>query len=178
MSDNKKWYVVHTYSGYEYKAKVSLDERIKMLGKEALFGDIIVPSEKYVEVKKGERTTLERKIFPGYILVNMELNDDSWHVVKDTPKITGFVGGKTSPSILSDNEVKEITNQMKEGGLKPKPKVMFEEGESVRVIDGPFSNFNGVIDEVKADKGKLRILVNIFGRSTPVELDFGQVEKN
>jgi transcriptional antiterminator NusG len=174
----KQWYVVHTYSGYEYKAKISLEERIKALKKEDLFGEIIVPSEKYVEVVKGEKTTSERKIFPGYILVNMELNDDAWHVVKDTPKVTGFVGGKTSPPVLSDEEVKEITNQMKEGGIKPKPKVMFEEGESIRVTDGPFTNFNGVIDEVKADKGKLRILVNIFGRATPVELEFGQVEKN
>lgn len=175
---SKKWYVVHTYSGYEYKAKISLEERIKMLKKDEFFGEIIVPSEKYIEVKKGERITSERKIFPGYILVNMDLNDESWHVVKDTPKVTGFVGGKTTPPIITDEEVREITNQMKEGGLKPKPKVMFEEGESVRVIDGPFSNFSGVIDEVKADKGKLRILVNIFGRSTPVELEFGQVEKN
>ncbi|MFC1856291.1 transcription termination/antitermination protein NusG [Thermodesulfobacteriota bacterium] len=174
----KKWYVVHTYSGYEYKAKISLEERIKTLHMEELFGEIVVPSEKYMEVVKGERTTSERKIFPGYILINMELNDDSWHIVKDTPKITGFVGGKTTPPMLSDAEVMEITNQMKEGGTKPKPKVMFEEGESVRVTDGPFSNFNGVIDEVKADKGKLRILVNIFGRATPVELEFGQVEKN
>jgi len=174
----KKWYVVHTYSGYEYKAKISLEERIRTLKKEELFGEIVVPSEKYVEVKKGEKTTSERKIFPGYILVNMELNDDAWHIVKDTPKITGFVGGKTTPPVLSDDEVKAITNQMKEGGMRPKPKVLFEEGESVRVIDGPFSNFNGVIDEVKGDKGKLRILVNIFGRATPVELEFGQVEKN
>lgn len=174
----KKWYVVHTYSGYEYKAKVSLEERIRLLQKEELFGDIIVPAEKYVEVVKGEKKTSSRKIFPGYILVNMELNDDAWHVVKDTPKITGFVGGKTEPPVLSEEEVLEITSQMKEGVGKPKPKIMFQEGESVRVTDGPFTNFNGVIDEVNADKGKIRILVNIFGRATPVELEFGQIEKN
>ncbi len=174
----KQWYIVHTYSGYEYKAKISLEERIKTLNKEELFGEIIVPSEKYVEVVKGERKTSERKIFPGYILVNMELNDDAWHIVKDTPKVTGFVGGKTTPPVLSDEEVKVITNQMKEGVGKPKPKVLFMEGESIRVTDGPFTNFNGVIDEVNADKGKLRILVNIFGRATPVELEFNQVEKN
>ena len=174
----KKWYVVHTYSGYEQKAKISLDERIKTLKKDELFGEIIVPSEQYVEIVKGEKKTSSRKIFPGYILINMELNDEAWHIVKNTPKITGFVGGKTSPPILSDDEVQKITKQMQEGGIKPKLKVMFEEGESVRVVDGPFTNFNGVIDEIKPDKGKLRILVNIFGRATLVELAFNQVEKN
>jgi transcriptional antiterminator NusG len=140
-------------------------------------GEVLVPAEKVVELVKGQKKTSSRKFFPGYILVNMELNDDTWHIVKSTPKVTGFVGGATNPPPISDEEVREITQQMEEGAARPKPKVLFEAGESVKVIDGPFQDFNGVVEEVKADKGKLRVLISIFGRATPVELDFVQVEK-
>ncbi|MFQ5901733.1 MAG: transcription termination/antitermination protein NusG [Thermodesulfobacteriota bacterium] len=174
----KNWYVVHTYSGYENKVKIALEGRIKMLGKEEYFSEILVPTEQVIEMVKGQKKTSSRKFFPGYILVNMELNDETWHVVKDTPKVTGFVGGATSPPTISEDEVKRITSQIAEGVSRPKPKVLFEEGERVRVIDGPFVNFNGIVDEVKPEKGKLKVLVSIFGRSTPVELDFIQVEKS
>jgi transcriptional antiterminator NusG len=173
----KNWYVVHTYSGYEQKAKAALEERIKALGKEKDFGDVLVPAEKVVELVKGRKKTSSRMFFPGYILVNMELNDETWHIVKSTPKVTGFVGGSTQPAPISEREVREITDQMAEGAVRPKPKVLFESGEHVKVIDGPFQDFNGVVEEVKPDKGKLRVLISIFGRATPVELDFVQVEK-
>jgi len=171
------WYVVHTYSGYEHKAKAALEERIRALGKQEHFGDILVPAEKVVELVKGRKKTSSRKFFPGYILVNMELNDETWHIVKSTPKVTGFVGGTTQPAPISEAEVREITHQMEEGAVRPKPKVLFENGEHVKVVDGPFQDFNGVVEEVKPDKGKLRVLISIFGRATPVELDFVQVEK-
>jgi transcriptional antiterminator NusG len=174
----KNWYVVHTYSGYEHKAKAALEERVRALGKQDLFGPILVPAEKVVELVKGRKKTSSRKFFPGYILVNMELNDETWHIVRSTPKVTGFVGGATQPAPISEEEVREITDQMAEGAARPKPKVLFEAGESVKVIDGPFQDFNGVVEEVKPDKGKLRVLISIFGRATPVELDFVQVEKN
>ncbi len=173
----KQWYVVHTYSGYENRAKASLEQRIKEEGKSDLFGEILVPSEKVVEVVKGEKRTSSRKFFPGYILVQMELNDDTWYVVKNTPKITGFVGGSTRPPAIPDEEVAKIKGQVEEGQVHPKPKFEFSRGEQVKVIDGPFSNFSGIVDEVNQDKGKLRVLVSIFGRSTPVELEFFQVEK-
>ncbi len=173
----KQWYVVHTYSGYENRAKASLEQRIKEEGKSDLFGEILVPSEKVVEVVKGEKRTSSRKFFPGYILVQMELNDDTWYVVKNTPKITGFVGGSTRPPPIPDEEVAKIKGQVEEGQVHPKPKFEFSRGEQVKVIDGPFSNFSGIVDEVNQDKGKLRVLVSIFGRSTPVELEFFQVEK-
>lgn len=173
----KKWYVVHTYSGYENKVKQALDEKVKSSGKQDLFGEILVPSEKVVEMVKGVKRTTSRKFFPGYILINMELNDETWHLVKGIPKVTGFVGGQEAPPTVSDDEVKKITRQMEEGAVRPKPKVLFGRGENIRVIDGPFTNFNGIVEEVKPDKGKLRVLVSIFGRATPVELDFGQVEK-
>jgi transcriptional antiterminator NusG len=171
------WYVVHTYSGYENKAKAALEEAIRSSGKEKLFSEILVPAEDVVEIAKRGKKTSKRKLFPGYILVKMELNEESWHLVKNTPKITGFVGGSTNPPCVPEEEVKKITAQIDEGALRPKPKVLFEEGENVRVIDGPFANFNGIVEEVKPEKGKLKILVSIFGRSTPVELEFGQVEK-
>jgi transcriptional antiterminator NusG len=173
----KKWYVVHTYSGYEHKAKAALEERIRALGRTEEFGDVLVPAEKVVELVKGRKKTSSRKFFPGYILVNMALNDETWHVVKATPKITGFVGDARNPSPISENEVRDITQQMAEGAARPKPKVQFEAGESVKVIDGPFQDFNGVVEDVKAEKGKLRVLISIFGRATPVELDFVQVER-
>lgn len=173
----KQWYVIHTYSGYEMKAKQNLEESISKLGKEDLFGEVLVPTENVVEMVKGKKRETKRKFFPGYILVNMELTDESWYIVKNTPKITGFVGGGTTPPPIPEAEVKRITQQIEEGSLKPKPKAVFERGESVRIIDGPFTSFNGVVDEVKPEKGKLRVSVSIFGRATPVELDFTQVEK-
>ena len=172
------WYVVNTYSGYENRAKKNLEERIRSLGKGEFFSEILVPTETVVELVKGKRKTSQRKIFPGYILVKMELNEETWHIVKDTPKITGFAGDGTKPIPISGKEVEGILSQMKEGVSKAKPKVSFSIGDSVRVIDGPFANFIGTIEEVKPEKRKLKVLVSIFGRATPLELDFIQVEKN
>lgn len=174
----KRWYGVHTYSGFENKVKLNLEERIRALGFEEFFGEVLIPSETVVELKNGERKTSTRKFFPGYILVQMELNSETWHVVKDTPKVTGFVGGGIAPPAIPDEEVAKITQRMEEGVERPKPKVAFEVGETVRVIDGPFLNFTGVVEDVKPDKGKLKVMVSIFGRVTPVELEFIQVEKN
>ncbi len=173
-----KWYVVHTYSGYENKVKTALDERVKSLAKEEFFSEVLVPSENVVELVRGEKKTSLRKYFPGYILVKMDLNNETWNIVNNTPKVTGFIGGKNKATVISDEEVAKILGQMEEDEHRPKPKYSFEKGESVRVVDGPFINFSGVVDEVKADKGKLRVLVSIFGRPTPVELDFIQVDKN
>ena len=175
---SKEWYVVHTYTGYEMKAKQNLEDRVKQLAKEDLFGEILVPTENIVELVKGKKKESKRKFFPGYILVNMELNEETWYIVKNTPKITGFVGGGMTPPPIPEGEVKRITQQIAEGSLKPKPKADFEKGESVRIIDGPFTTFNGTVEEVRPEKGKLRVSVSIFGRSTPVELDFTQVEKS
>lgn len=179
MADGKKWYVVHTYSGFENKAKKSLEEKIRMEGLQDQFGEILIPMEQVVEMHKGEKKTSRRKIFPSYMLVQMEMNDRTWHLVKNTPKVTGFVGAahNQQPPPITDAEVQKLTTQMSEGTLKPKPKVDFEEGDTVRVIDGPFANFNGSVEEVNPDKGRLKVLVSIFGRATPVELDFMQVEK-
>ncbi|MDH4227796.1 MAG: transcription termination/antitermination protein NusG [Deltaproteobacteria bacterium] len=174
---SKKWYVVHTYSGYENRVKTSIEEKVRLLGKESMFGDILVPTEKVVDMVKGVKRTASRKFFPGYILVNMELTDETWHLIKGIPKVTGFVGGAKTPPPISDEEVKKISVQMEEGAVRPKPKVLFSEGENIRVIDGPFTNFTGIVEEVKPEKGKLKVLVSIFGRATPVELDFVQVEK-
>lgn len=172
------WYVVHTYSGFEQKAKLALEDRVKSLKKEEFFSEVLVPSESVVEMKKGVKKTTSRKFFPGYILVKMELNDGTWHLVKNTPKITGFVGNSTNPPIVPEEEVSRITRQIDEGTLRPKPKTVFEKGESVRVVEGPFSTFNGMVEEVNPEKHRLKVLVTIFGRSTPIELDFMQVEKN
>jgi len=174
----QKWYVVHTYSGFENRAKQNLEERVKNLGKGDYFSNRLVNTETVVELVKGTKKTSQRKIFPGYILVQMELNEETWHIVKDTPKITGFAGDSTKPIPISEKEVEEIMSSMKEGVAKAKSKVSFNVGDSVRVIDGPFVNFIGTIEEVKPEKRKLKVLVSIFGRSTPVELDFIQVEKN
>lgn len=171
-----KWYGVHTYSGFENKVKLSLQERVKNLGLEEYFGEILIPSETVVELKKGEKRTSSRKFFPGYILVNMDLNDETWHAVKETSKVTGFVGGN-NPVAIPDEEVSKITRRIEEGAEKPRPKVLFEVSETVRDIDGPFLNFSGVVEDVKPDKAKLRVMVSIFGRATPVELEFMQVEK-
>jgi transcriptional antiterminator NusG len=170
-----KWYVVHTYSGYENRVKQSLLERIESSGMKDSFADILIPEEDVVELISGEKKTSKRKFFPGYILVQMEMNDQTWHIVKDTPKVTSFIGSKDKPSPISDKDVELLKTRIDEGTLKPKPKFKFEEGDHVRIIDGPFTNFDGVIDEVKPEKGKLRVIVSIFGRSTPVELDFIQV---
>lgn len=174
---SKKWYGVHTYSGFENKVRLNLLERVKNEGMEDFFEEILIPSETVVELKKGEKRTSSRKFFPGYILIRMELTDETWHIVKETSKVTGFVGGNT-PFPISDEEVGKISRRMVEGAEKPRPKVQFEVGETVRVVDGPFLNFSGVVEDVKPDKGKLRVTVTIFGRATPVELEFMQVEKN
>jgi len=173
----KQWYIVHTYSGFEHKVKAALEERIKSAGKEALFGRILVPTERVIELVKGERRSSSRKFYPGYIVVQMELNDETWHLVRHTPKVTGFIGSKDKPIPLTDQEAEAIIQQMEEGAQKPKPKYQFEKGDEVRVIDGPFASFNGIVDQVIPEKGKVRVLVSIFGRSTPVELDFMQVNR-
>jgi transcription termination/antitermination protein NusG len=171
------WYVVHTYSGFEHKARLALLDRIKNHRMDQYFGDVIVPEENVVELIKGQKRTTKRRFFPGYIFVKMVLTDESWHIVKDTPKVTGFVGDKVKPSPVPESEVMKMTRQIAEGENKPRPRVSFSEGENVRVVDGPFANFNGLIEEVNYEKAKVKVLVSIFGRSTPVELDFIQVEK-
>jgi transcriptional antiterminator NusG len=175
----KKWFAVHTYSGYENKAKKSLEDKIRMEGLGDYFGEILIPVEQVVEMVKGERKTTKRKLMPGYILVQMEMNDRTQHLVKNTPKVTGFVGAVQGqdPVPMREAEVQRLTSQITEGILKPKPKVQFEEGDNVRVIDGAFTNFSGSVEEVNPEKGRLKVLVSIFGRATPVELDFMQVEK-
>ncbi len=174
-----KWYVVHTYSGYENRVEHTLRERIRQFGAESDFSEILVPKE--TDAERGpDRRGPPRKFFPGYIFVKMNLTTETWHIVSDTPRVSGFVGGGKTPGSVRpvpEREVLRITNQMQEGTSRPAPKQRFDEGETVRVTDGPFANFNGTVDEVNADKGKLRVLVSIFGRATPVELDFSQVEK-
>ena len=173
-----RWYVVHAYSNFENKVKLSLIERVKRYGMEDYFGEILVPTEEVVEMKEGQQRRSERKFFPGYVLVQMEMNDDTWHLIKDTPKVLGFIGGTSDrPAPITEREADAILNRVQEGVDKPKPKVLFEPGEVVRVTDGPFNDFNGVVEEVNYEKSKLRVAVSIFGRSTPVELEFGQVEK-
>ena len=174
----KRWYVVHAYSGFESTVKRSLQERIERAGMQDLFGDILVPTEEVVEMRGGAQRRSERKFFPGYVLVHMEMTDDAWHLVKDVPKVMGFSGGTGDrPAPISDKEAEAILQRMQEGVEKPKPKVLFEPGEVVRVIDGPFNDFNGVVEEVDYDKSRLKVSVLIFGRSTPVDLEFSQVEK-
>ncbi len=174
----KRWYVVHAYSGFENRVKQSLKERIERAGMQDKFGEILVPTEEVVEMREGQKRKSERKFFPGYVLVQMEMDDDTWHLVKDVPKVLGFIGGSSDrPAPISDREADAILQRVQEGAEKPRPKVLFEPGEVVRVIDGPFNDFNGVVEEVNYEKSKLRVAVLIFGRSTPVELDFGQVEK-
>ena len=172
-----KWYIVHTYSGFEHKVKANLEERIKTLDQEKFFGRILVPTEQVIELKKGQKKTTSRKFYPGYIMVQMALNKETWHTVRNTAKVTGFLGGGNNPSPVPDEEAERIIHQMEEGIGRPKPRYTFEEGDEVRVVDGPFNNFNGTVEEVKQDKEKLRVLITIFGRATPVELDFNQVEK-
>jgi transcription termination/antitermination protein NusG len=172
------WYVVHTYSQFEKSVQRALTERIQREGMQDKFGQILVPVEEVVELKSGQKSITERKFFPGYVLVEMEMTDDTWHLVKSTPKVTGFLGGSAmKPTPISAKEVQNIMQQMQAGVEKPRPKVLFEVGELVRVKEGPFTDFNGSVEDVNYDKNKIRVAVTIFGRSTPVELDFGQVEK-
>lgn len=172
------WYVVHTYSGYEKQVVRSLQEHIRNAGMQDKFGEILVPTEEVVEMKSGQKRTSERKFFPGYVLVKMEMDDETWHLVKSIPKVSGFIGGSgTKPTPITDKEAQAILQQVKEGVEKPRPKFSFQAGEQVRVIDGPFQDFNGTVEDVNYEKSKLRVSVSIFGRMTPVELEFSQVEK-
>ena len=172
------WYVVHAYSNYEHKVKTSLEERISRAGLQEKFGEILVPTEEVVEIRDGSKKRSERKFFPGYVLVQMEMDDETWHLVKEVPKVLGFIGGTTEkPAPITENEANSILNRVQEGVDKPRPKVLFEPGEVVRVTDGPFNDFNGVVENVNYEKSKVRVAVQILGRSTPVELEFGQVEK-
>ena len=174
----KRWYVVHVYSGYEQQAVRSLQERIRHSGMEDKFGDILVPTEEVVEMRAGQKRKSDRKFFPGYVLIQMEMDEDTWHLVKEVPKVMGFIGGTSDrPAPISDKEAQQIMDRIQEGVERPKPKVLFEPGEVVRVTDGPFTDFSGVVEEVNYEKSRLRVAVTIFGRSTPVELEFGQVEK-
>jgi len=173
-----RWYVVHAYSGFEKSVQKALTERVARSGMEHMFGQILVPVEEVVEVKEGRKTVSERKFFPGYVLVEMDMSDESWHLVKSTPKVTGFVGGSGNrPTPISEREVQAIMQQMQDGIEKPRPKVQFEVGEQLRVTEGPFTDFNATVEDVDYDKSRIKISVLIFGRATPVEVDFSQVEK-
>ncbi len=175
---SKRWYVVHAYSGYEMQVKRSLEERIEREEMQDSFGEILVPTEEVVEMKGGQKRRSDRKFFPGYVLLEMDMNENTWHLVKDVPKVLGFIGGTSAhPAPISEQEADAILNRVQEGVDKPRPKVLFEPGEMIRVVDGPFNDFNGVVEEVNYDKSRLRVAVLIFGRSTPVELEFHQVEK-
>ena len=174
----QRWYVVHAYSGFENQVVRLLKERIERSGMQEKFGEILVPTEEVVEMRDGQKRRSDRKFFPGYVLVQMEMNDDTWHLVKNVPKVMGFIGGTADkPAPISDKEADAILQRVQEGAERPRPKVLFEPGEVVRVIDGPFNDFSGVVEEVNYEKSRLRVAVFIFGRSTPVELEFGQVEK-
>jgi transcriptional antiterminator NusG len=176
---SKRWYVVHAYSGFEGQVKRSLEERVRRSGMEENFGDILVPTEEVVEMRGGQQRKSERKFFPGYVLVNMELTDETWHLVKSVPKVMGFIGGTGDhPAPISEREANAILQRVQEGVEKPRPKILFEPGEVVRVVEGPFNDFNGVVEEVDYDKSRLKVSVLIFGRATPVDLEFGQVEKS
>ncbi len=174
----QRWYVVQAYSGFENQVKRSLEERIVRFGLQDAFGRVLVPTEEVVEMREGHKRKSERKFFPGYVLVEMEMNDSTWHMVKETPKVLGFIGGKADkPAPITQKEVDNIMRRVEEGAEKPRPKVLFDAGEIIRVTDGPFKDFNGVVEEVNYDKSRLLVAVQIFGRSTPVELEFYQVEK-
>ncbi len=172
-----KWYIVHVYSGFESKVKAALEERMASFPNPEKFAEVLVPTEEIVELVKGKRKTSARKFYPGYILIKMELDDETWHVVNSTAKVSGFLGGREKPAPISDEEAEQIIKRMEAGKDKPQPKYFFESGDEIRVIDGPFKNFNGTVDEVNPEKGKIRVLVSIFGRATPVELEFVQVTK-
>jgi transcriptional antiterminator NusG len=173
----KHWYVVHTYAGFENKAKAALEDGIRRSGFAQRFGEVLVPTEKVVEVKDGQKKTTTRKVFPGYMFVQMEVDNETWHLVKSTPKVTGFIGGSRNPPPVPEDEVKRITHQMTEEQNQPKPVMHFERGEEIRIIDGPFSSMTGKVEEVNQPRAKLRVMVTIFGRPTSVELDFTQVER-
>lgn len=174
----KRWYVVHAYSGFEKKVKAAIEERIELYGQQEYFGEILVPSEEVVEMRAGQKRKSERKFFPGYVLVQMELNDDSWHLVKETPRVVGFIGGTAEkPAPITQREADAILQRVQAGVDAPKPKTLFEVGEVIRVIDGPFNDFNAVVEGVDYERSRLQVAVQIFGRSTPVELGFQQVEK-
>jgi transcriptional antiterminator NusG len=174
-----QWYVVHAYSGFENQVKRSLEDRIKRFGLDEKFGQILVPTEEVIEMRDGQKRKSDRKFFPGYVLVQMEMDESSWHLVKDCPKVMGFIGGTSDkPTPITEKEAQIILNRIQEGTEKPKPKVLFEVGEVIRVVDGPFTDFNGAVEEVNYEKSRLRVAVSIFGRSTPVELEFGQVSKD
>ncbi|KZY35059.1 MULTISPECIES: transcription termination/antitermination protein NusG [unclassified Oleiphilus] len=176
---SKAWYVVHAYSGYEKQVMRSLQEQVALKGLEAKFGEILVPTEEVVEMREGKKRKSERKFYPGYVLVQMEMDDDAWHLVKSTPRVLGFIGGTAErPVPITDREADTILQKIETGAEKPRPKTLFEAGEVVRVIDGPFADFNGVVEEVDYEKSRVKVAVLIFGRSTPVELEFGQVEKD
>jgi transcriptional antiterminator NusG len=173
-----QWYVVHAYSNFEHKVKQSLIERVRRAGLQGKFGEVLVPTEEVVEMREGQRRKSERKFFPGYVLVQMEMDDETWHLVKEVPKVLGFIGGSSDkPAPITDKEAQAILNRVQEGVDKPRPKVLFEPGEVVRVTEGPFNDFSGLVENVNYEKSKVRVAVQILGRSTPVELDFSQVEK-
>lgn len=175
---SKRWYVVHAYSGFEKKVRQSLLDRVQLAGMQDLFGDILVPTEEVVEMRAGQKRKSERKFFPGYVLVQMELTDQTWHLVKETPRVMGFIGGKADkPAPITDAEAAAILRRVEDGVEKPRPKTLFEPGEVVRVVDGPFNDFSAVVEGVNYDRNRLQVAVQIFGRSTPVELEFSQVEK-
>ena len=173
----KQWYIVHTYSGFENKVSESLQQRVNAYGLEAEIGDVLIPTEDVVEMRGGKRVVSSKRFFPGYILVEMQMSDHAWHVVRNTPKVTGFVGAGSKPTPLTREEVDQILNQVTEAAEKPKPKYTFDKGDQVRINEGPFTSFNGVVDDVNLDKNTVKVMVTIFGRATPVELDFLQVEK-
>jgi transcription termination/antitermination protein NusG len=173
----KAWYVIHTYSGYENKVKTSIEQRLHYLGIDDVVSQILIPTEDVFELKKGQKHITSKKFFPGYILAEMDMSDDIWYLIKNTPKVTGFVGAGSKPTPMTEREVETILEQMRTGAAKPKPEVLFGKGERVKIIDGPFTSFTGQVDEINEDREKVRVLVSIFGRSTPVELDFAQVEK-
>ncbi len=178
VEQKKRWYVVHAYSGYENHVKRALSERIREAGIEHFFGEILVPTEEVIELRAGQKRKSERKFFPGYVLIEMEMNDQTWHLIRSTPKVLGFIGGTSDkPAPITEKEANIILQRVQDSTDKPKPKILFEMGEVVRVIDGPFADFNGVVEEVNYEKNRLRVAVLIFGRSTPVDLQFDQVEK-
>ena len=173
----KRWYVLHVYSGFEKKIATQIKEQAELKGLSDAIGDIVVPVEEVTEIRRAQKVNTERKFFPGYVLINMDMSDDAWHLVKDVPKVTGFLGSKTRPSPIPDSEAERIMKQAQEGTENRRPAVLFEIGEQVRVADGPFTSFNGMVEEVDEEKGRLKVSVSIFGRSTPVDLEFSQVEK-